>query len=90
MDPNIAVHRRVRDRHPELANADVLAAWKNAIASTQRTRKNPNEYVAIGFDGNGRLVEMVATRLADGNWLIYHAMTPPSANTLKELRIERS
>lgn len=67
----------------------MLTAWENSIASTPRTQKNPNEYVAVGFDGKGRLVETVAVRSAAGDWLVFHAMTPPSANTLAELGFER-
>lgn len=88
--PRITVHRRVHERHPELADDDVLAAWNNGIASTSRTHKDPIEYVAIGFDGKGRLVETVAVRSSAGDWLVFHAMTPPSDNTFKELGIERS
>ena len=87
--PLTAVHRRVHERHPELADDNVLAAWENSIASTPRTQKDPNEYVAVGFDGKGRLVEVVAVRSAAGDWLAFHAMTPPSANTLGELGFER-
>ena len=45
----------------------MLAAWENSIASTPRTQKDPNEYVAVGFDGKGRLVEVVAVRSAAGD-----------------------
>lgn len=68
----------------------MLAAWNNSFVSTSRTRKNPDEYVAVGFDGKGRLVEIAAIRFPTGDWLVFHAMTPPSKNTLKELRLERS
>ena len=30
---------------------------------------------------------MVAVELDDGAWLVYHAMTPPSAKTYRELRM---
>ena len=51
--------------------------------------KDPNEYVALGFDNDGRLLEVVAIRLENGDWLIFHAMTPPSDKTFNELSIER-
>jgi hypothetical protein len=83
------VHPRVHERHPELLDRDVIAAWETALLSTPRTEKNPNEYLAVGFDGRGRLLEMVAVRLDGCDWLIYHAMTPPSNKTFEELGIER-
>jgi len=43
------------------------------------------EYVAIGFDSKGRLIEMVAIRRSINNWLIYHAKTPPTKKTMAEL-----
>lgn len=90
MDLRISVHSRVRKRHPELTDDDVLAAWENSLMSAPRISKNPQEYVAIGFDGKGRLIEMVAVRSSDGQWLIFHAMTPPSNRTYSELGFERS
>ncbi len=85
----LIVHQRVMQRHPELDEASVRAAWENAIASTPRTGAKCNQHVAIGFDGKARLLEMVAVRLRGGDWLIYHAMTPPSAKTYDELGVER-
>ena len=85
----LIVHERVTARHPELTEEDVRSAWEGALTSTPRIHKNPSEYVALGFDGNGRLLELVAARLDGGDWLIFHAMTPPSDKTFKELGIRR-
>ena len=49
----------------------------------------PKLYIALGFDKKGRLLEMVAIRLDCGDWLVYHAMTPPSRKTFAELGVER-
>lgn len=76
-------------RHPELDEESVKTAWENAIAPTPRVGAKSNQYVAIGFDDKARLLEMVAIRLREGDWLIYHAMTPPSAKTYDELGVER-
>ena len=84
----LIVHERVCKRHPNLSEQDVLDAWNNALRSLQRVDKDPNEYVALGFDRSGRAIEMVAKRSERGNWLIFHAMTPPSAKTLKELGLK--
>lgn len=85
----LIVHQRVMRRHPELDEESVKTAWENAIASTPRIGVKGNQHVAIGFDAKARLLEMVAIRLREGDWLIYHAMTPPSAKTYDELCIER-
>jgi hypothetical protein len=81
----VFVHRRVGQKHPELSDRDVFDAWTNCVRSRPRLDKNPDEYIAVGVDGNGRTIEMTAKRSAGGDWLIYHAMTPPSKKTLKEL-----
>lgn len=85
----VEVHGRVHLRHPELDDEDVVYAWENAIMSAPRIFKNPDEYVSLGFDGKGRLIEMVAVRNEFGEWLVYHATTPPSEKTLREFGIER-
>lgn len=86
---SLLVHPRVVKRHPELDEVGVKAAWENALVSAPRIGKDPNQYIALGFDNAGRLLEVVAVRLANGDWLIYHAMTPPSRKTYFELGIER-
>ncbi len=89
----VYVDDRVETRHPELhiTKDDAIAAWYNAIKSRPRLEKNPDEYLAIGIDGKGRMMELVAVRDGDGDFLIYHAFTPPQANAKKELGIvERS
>lgn len=87
--PGIQVHPRVHERHPELYEEDVIHAWENAIISAPRLEKNPNEYIALGFDQAGRLIEMAAVRFDRGDWVIFHATTPPSDKTYRELRLER-
>lgn len=86
---HLIVHPRVHERHPELDEADVETAWNGAVRSAPRISKNPDEYVLLGFDGKGRLVEMVGVRGESGDWLVYHATTPPSDKTYRELGIER-
>lgn len=83
----VIVHPRVCKRHPELSEEEVLAAWSNRFALAMRLDRRPGECIAIGVDGGGRMVEMVACRSFDGEWLIYHAMTPPTRKALRELGI---
>lgn len=85
---DVFVHPRIFDRHPELREEDVLSAWRNALEMARRDSGEGVCYVAAGFDPNGRLIEMVAMR-NEGEFLIYHAMTPPSKKTMKELRLLR-
>lgn len=85
----LIVHPRVRERHPELTEADVVFAWSNSFRSAPRLKKNPDEYVSVGFDNKGRLIEMIALRSKHGEWLIYHAKTPPTKKIMAELDGER-
>lgn len=81
----IQVHPRVHQRHPEIKDEDAIAAWTMAIRSVARVWKDPDQYVAVGFDGRGRLLEIVAARDGVGDWVIFHALTPPTKATMREL-----
>ena len=81
---NVIVHPRVHEHHPNISEEDVLAAWHNVLLSAQRDN-GTGAWVSIGMDGNGRLLEMVSVHNGSGQWLIYHAMTPPTKKTMKEL-----
>ena len=79
---HVEVHPRVNERHPEVADDQARLAWDNAIALVRREGAEDNLYVAVGFDNNGRLLEVVAIKRQDGTWLIFHAMKA----TIKTLR----
>ncbi len=85
----VYVDDRVESRHPEqrITKDDAVAAWYSAIRSRPRLDKDPDEYLAIGIDGKGRLIELVAIRDTEGDFLIYHAFTPPQENAKRELGI---
>ena len=85
----IYVDDRIPLRHPEIQKPDVIYAWKNSVRSCPRLEKNPDEYLAIGIDGKGRFLEMVGIRDSYGDWLVYHALTPPTDNALRELEMGR-
>lgn len=85
----IIVHPRVGKRHPEIAEQDVREAWEACIRSAPRLDRSPIEYIAIGCDSKGRLLEMVALRTPDGDLVVYHAMTPPTRKALMELGMVR-
>ncbi len=85
----IAVLDRVTERHPNVSKADAIHAWVYCIRSIPRISKNPNEYVGIGYDSTGRLLEIIAIRNNDGDWLIIHAQTPPQERVKRELGFKR-
>lgn len=84
----VNVHPRVRVRHPGISDEDAIAAWKNALTFKLRVTSDKDFYIAVGFDGRGRLLEVVVAQEDDGSWLIFHAMTPPTKRTLRELRMK--
>ena len=81
---DVVIHPRITERHPDISQADALAAWNNCIRSVPRLDRRPNEYIAIGPDSSGRLLEMIAVITEDAI-LIYHAFTPPTKKALTEL-----
>ena len=91
MELAVSVHPRICRRNPEISADDVLDAWENCLRSSHRSGGEFEDYVAIGIDKKGRIIEMVATQKPDNSWLIYHAFTPPTKKVLQELGlIERS
>lgn len=83
----IRVHKRISERHPELSQEDVVQAMRTTVAYAQR---NTDEWVSVGFDGNGRIIECVYVYNEETDEFgVYHAMTPPSSKTLKELKLSR-
>lgn len=84
----IGIHPRVMRRHPELRNEDIVATLKSMIRYQQR---DSGEWLAVGIDGNNRLVEVVYEYdAAEDYFFVYHGMTPPSRKTLVELGLERT
>ena len=81
----IQIHARIHERHPEISEDDVRCAWENQYRTTLRMVDSGERHVAVGLDTKGRDLEMVAVELESGDWLVYHAMTPPSQKTLAEL-----
>lgn len=66
-----------------IAAEDVERAWENYAVGAVRV---PGELeVRIGFDRAGREVEMVGSLLAGGDWLVYHAKTPPTKKVRREI-----
>ena len=85
---NVIVHPRVHERHPDISEEDVLTAWRNMLLSAPRNN-GTGSWVSVGMDGNGRLLEMVSVHNSAGQWLVYHAMTPPTKKTMRKLGVTR-
>ena len=68
-----------------LDEKQILHAWRNAFASATIVRDDGmTDLVTIGFDQNGRPIEMTARKKPYG-LLIYHAKTPPTPRAFREL-----
>lgn len=74
MAGKIKIHPRVSARHPDVTDADVMVAWKNAAAMRRRNFDIPSHIAAAGSDTKGRMIEMVGVEMEDGTVLVYHAM----------------
>lgn len=82
----LVVHPRVSARHPEITDEDVIHAWMYAVECAKRVDSTYwPAYAALGYDRNGRLLELLAARQEDGSILIYHAMTSPSKKMMIEI-----
>ncbi len=87
----LEVHPRIEQRHSEIRQEDVVAAWDNWLISCIRIDNSGDpETIRIGQDKLGRSIEMVGAPTDDG-WLVYHALTPPTKNMINEIdRIRRN
>ena len=65
---------------------DAIHAWVYTVECAERV-DSPYwpAYAALGYDRNGRLLELLAALQEDGSILIYHAMTPPSKKMMTEI-----
>ena len=81
----VVVHPRIHEKHPELKDEDVESAFRNIFSQALRSLEEREEYMAIGSDSNGRLIEIVYRSDPEGNVIIYHAFTPPTKKALAEL-----
>ena len=61
----IGVHPRISRRHPEVSEADVMAAMRSMIRYKQR---ESGEWIAVGTDSRSRLVELVYIYDADDDY----------------------
>lgn len=86
---NIVVHPRVFTKRPEITQIDVECAILRALRSQDRPGTDPLEYIRVGPDTSGRLLQWVAIRQKGvDSWFVFHAMRVTHA-MLKELGMTR-
>lgn len=83
----VVVHPRVLRRHPDVAEADVVAAFTATLRSRARDT-DPVQWVGVGADGRGRLLQYVAAETGMDEWLVLHAM-PATAMVMIEVGLKR-
>jgi hypothetical protein len=83
----VRVHPRVTERHPEVSMSAVIAAFEGTLRSRARDT-HPVQWVGVGTDTSGRLVEYVAVEDEPDGWLVFHAM-PATTKVLIEVGLRR-
>lgn len=83
----VRVHPRVCDRHREVTTADVITAFENTLRSRARDT-HPVQWVGVGTDGDGRLLEYIAVEDEPDGWLVFHSM-PATKKVLVEVGLRR-
>lgn len=83
----VRVHARVSRTHPEISVTDVRTAFVGALASRARDT-HPPQWLGIGVDTHGRLLQFVAIEESPDSWLVFHAMAA-TTKALRELGLER-
>lgn len=83
----VRVHPRVTQRHPAVSASDVIEAFERTLRSRARDT-HPVQWVGVGMDAGGRLLEYIAVEDEPDGWLIFHAM-PATKHVLIEVGLRR-
>ena len=83
----VRVHPRVSAKRPEITEEDVVTAFEEALRSRGRDT-DPIQWVGIGMDHKGRLLEFVAVEDEPDGWLVFHSMVA-TAKVLHEIGLGR-
>ena len=83
----VRVHPRVRERHPDIEGEDVVHAFEGTLRSRARDT-HPLQWVGVGPDRGGRLLQYIAVEIEPDGWLIFHAMLATNA-VLTEVGLRR-
>jgi hypothetical protein len=81
----ITVHPRIAAKRPDITEEDVLDAFTSALTVRPRVT-DPVQWLGVGLDRKGRLLEFVAIEQPPGEWLIYYAM-PATKIVLRDLEL---
>ena len=85
----VRVHPRVSARHPEVTSTDVITAVESTLRAVPRAGTGfPPQWVGVGLDGSGRLLEYVAINEGIDQWLVFHAM-PATTKALRDVGLRR-
>lgn len=83
----VRVHQRVPLRHPEVTENDVQTAFESSLRVRARDT-HPVQWVGVGPDSRGRLIEYIAVEEEPDGWLVFHAM-PATKKILREVGLGR-
>lgn len=83
----VRVHPRVTQRHPEILIEDVVEAFEGTLRSRARDT-HPVQWVGVGTDASGRLLEYIAVEDEPDGWLVFHAM-PATTKVMIEIGLRR-
>lgn len=83
----VRVHPRVPTKRPEISEEDVVTAFEGALRSRGRDT-TPIQWVGVGMDRQGRLLEFVAVEDEPAGWLVFHAMVA-TTKVLNEIGLGR-
>ena len=78
----IVIHKRIKERHPDISDDEILEALDKTINWTQR-QKHRGEVFGIGITSKGRFIEYTYIE-HEGKILVYHAQDA-TLNGFKEL-----
>lgn len=83
----VRVHPRVSAKRPELTDEDVRTAFEEALRSRGRDT-DPIQWVGVGMDRQGRLLEFIAVEDEPDGWLVFHAMLA-TVKVLQEIGLRK-
>ena len=83
----IRVHPSVAAKRPQITPEDVQAVFTSALRSRPRDT-DPVQWVGVGMDTNGRLLEFIAIEERADHWLVFH-VAPATKSVLFELGLRR-
>ncbi|MDO5066493.1 MAG: hypothetical protein Q4D96_04350 [Propionibacteriaceae bacterium] len=75
------------ERPPEITEADVVTAFEQTLRSRARDT-HPIQWVGVGLDAQGRLLEYVAVENEPHGWPVFHAI-PVTQKVLAEVGLRR-